>query len=408
MKILHILSQRPDSTGSGFYIQNMIRLAAEAGHQNYLIAGLPEKDEPELDCIESESCSFVRFDGGDLDFAIPGMSDVMPYRSSVFSELTEDQLDAYEGVFADKVRVVVEQFRPDIIHSHHLWIATAVTRRVAPDIPMVTSCHSTALRQFAKCVHIRSRVLDSSRAVDRFLSLSRGQATRISELFGVEENRIDIVGGGFNEHLFTWEKKAEAPPVHLLYAGKLSYAKGVDWLLRSCLNISGIPLHLHLAGSGTGDEEKTCLELAQKLGSRVSVHGRISQQELARLMGKCHIFVLPSFFEGLPLVLLEALASGCRVITTDLPGCRELLEKGSHDLVEFVELPELAKVDQPHEKDRGRLETDLAEAIKRMVDRVGISATSDHQEITRLTSTFGWNAVFERVEKSYRKALQKD
>ena len=46
MKILHILSQRPDSTGSGYYIQNIIRLAEKGGHQNYLLAALPAGAKP--------------------------------------------------------------------------------------------------------------------------------------------------------------------------------------------------------------------------------------------------------------------------------------------------------------------------------------------------------------------------
>ncbi len=407
MKILHILSQRPDSTGSGYYIQNMLQLSRHAGHKNFLIAGVPRGKEPKLDCIESSSCSFVRFNGGDLDFTIPGMSDVMPYPSSVFGELSEAQLDAYERVFAGKIQQAVVTFRPDIIHSHHLWIVTAVARRVAPGIPMVTSCHSTALRQFVQCSHLRRRVLTSCRTVNRVMALSRDQAAAIAGLYGIEKERIDIVGGGFNEEFFSWKTKKPAPPVHLLYAGKLSFAKGVDWLLRVCQRQNGGPFHVHLAGSGTGEEEKTCLELAEKLRGRVTIHGRISQQELARLMGTCHLHVLPSFFEGLPLVLLEALASGCRIITTDLPGCRELLEKGSRDLVEFIRLPKLATVDQPREKDRKQLETDLSAALTRMFSRILQSPSPDPGEVSELASSFSWNAVFNRVTESYRKALSR-
>ncbi len=405
MKILHILSQRPDSTGSGYYIQNMIRLAARAGHQNHLIAGVPAREKPVPDFIDNGSYDFVTFGGGDLDFTIPGMSDVMPYSSSMYSDLSEDQLDAYERAFETKIREVAKRFQPDIIHSHHLWIVTAVTRRTLPEIPLVTSCHSTALRQFVKCTHLRERVLASCRGVDRVLSLSRAQALTINELYGIEKDRIEVVGGGYNDHLFAWRNKTAPPPVHLLYAGKLSYAKGVDWLLRCCLQLKHLPLHLHLAGSGTGSEEETCLKLAAELGAAVTVHGRISQQELSRLMGICHIFVLPSFFEGLPLVLLEALASGCRIVTTDLPGCRELLEKGSSDLVEFIRLPELEKVDQPRSKDWGRLEADLSFAIERMVKQAMQSPAPQSKEVEKLTATHSWDAVFARVEEAYRKAM---
>ena len=43
MKILHLLSQRPEATGSGIYIQAMIREAARRGHENFLLAGVPQE-----------------------------------------------------------------------------------------------------------------------------------------------------------------------------------------------------------------------------------------------------------------------------------------------------------------------------------------------------------------------------
>ena len=405
MNILHIISQRPDSTGSGFYLQNLIRLAAGNGHRNYLIAGAPAGTFPELDCIEKASCTFVGFEGSDLDYAIPGMSDVMPYRSSVFSELSCADLDAYERAFADKIQGAAEAFRPDIIHSHHLWMVTAVARRVLPAIPMVTSCHSTDLRQFMKCTHLRERVLDPCRQVQRVLALSHDQSEKIGKLYGIAGSRIDIVGGGYDEDLFTWCPKASSPPVHLLYAGKLSFAKGVDWLLRTCRRLTDLPLHVHLAGSGAGVEAEECLALAQVAGVKVTVHGGIGQRELSSLMQSCHIFVLPSFYEGLPLVLLEALASGCRIITTDLPGCRELLAKGSPDLVEFIRLPGLRTVDRPYGEDMERLEVELALAIGRTVERVMSSPSPDQHEVASITQSSGWKGVFQKVLNSYRKAI---
>ena len=87
-------------------------------------------------------------------------------------------------------------------------------------------------------------------------------------------------------------------------------------------------------GGGSGEERDEILELAAALGDRVQVWGPQSQEELARLMGQAHLVVLPSFFEGLPLVVLEALACGCRVVTTALPGVEEVL--GGYDTEAIV------------------------------------------------------------------------
>lgn len=405
MKILHLISQHPESTGSGFYLQNIIHQATVAGHQNFLIAGISSNSLPQLNCIKMQSCRFVHFDQGSLDYSIPGMSDIMPYPSSVWGTLSPAQIDTYERVFGEVIEHAVGDFSPDIIHSHHLWLVSAVARKLMPSIPMVTSCHSTDLRQFLQCPHLRERVLPHCQKIDRVLALSGGQAGKIKQLYGIPSQRIDIVGGGYDDNLFTLQQKDKSPQVEMLYAGKLSFAKGVDVLLQTVQSLSGSDVHLHLAGSGTGEEEKYCLELAEKAGALVTIHGRITQQELARLMERCHLFILPSFYEGLPLVLLEALASGCRILTTDLPGCKELLGEADADLVQFIKLPVMKQIDRPEPEDLPLVGKRLRKAIDKMVARVLVSPSPDPKNIQKITSHFGWNAVFRKINLCYEKVL---
>jgi len=406
MKILHLISQHPESTGSGFYLQNIIRQAAAAGHDNFLIAGMSGSRTPRFDHLDRKFCRFVDFaEGSEIDFIIPGMSDVMPYPSSRFKDLTATQLDRYEHVFRKTIDSAIKAFSPDIIHSHHLWLMTAVARSINGKLPMVTSCHSTDLRQFAQCPHLRSRVLPACRQIDRILALSQEQKEMIETLYDIPHRRIDLVGGGYDQQLFSLHKKDPPEPVQILYGGKLSFAKGVDWLLHTFFNLQERGLHLHLAGSGSGKEAETCLAMAKKAKTAITVHGRISQTELAKLMAKCHLFILPSFFEGLPLVLLEALASGCRIITTDLPGCRELLANASGDLAEMIELPAMTKIDRPNKEDRHMLEAKLATAIDRMVNRVRQAPSPSAREIQEITSSYSWEAVFRRIFTAYEKAV---
>jgi glycosyltransferase involved in cell wall biosynthesis len=405
MRILHLISQRPESTGSGFYVQNIIRLARDAGHRNHLIAGVPEGYNRELGCIEKSNCSFVSFGGEVLYFSVPGMSDVMPYESTVFSEMSEKDIELYETAFSERIQEVVSDFCPDIIHSHHLWLATALARRTVSGITIVTSCHSTDLRQFHLCPHLGRRVLEDCRSVDRIMALSRDQSFHIQKTYNIDEQHIDIVGAGFDNELFSWQTNETTDTVYLLYAGKLSFSKGVDWLLRCMEQLANLPLHLHLAGSGTGEEEKRCLELAAKIPARVTVHGRLSQMELSTLMQRCHVFVLPSFYEGLPLVLLEALASGCRIVTTTLPGCLELLGEENADHVQFVELPQMQEVDRPDSKDLPLLDRRLREGLETMYWRVKTRPVPDKPTIMDIVQKHGWNEVYKRIEYSYFRAL---
>ncbi|MFZ5796979.1 MAG: glycosyltransferase family 4 protein [Desulfobulbus sp.] len=405
MRILHLLSQRPECTGSGIYLQNIIDQAAAAGHRNFLIAGVPLDSPPLLPCLDGEQCSFVTFSGGDLPFPVPGMSDVMPYASSRFRDLNPGEIEAYRAAFALRIRRAAATFRPEIVHTHHLWLMSSLARQLLPDLPMVVTCHSTDLRQFHNCPHLRPLVAPPCRAIDRIMALSPHQAEQITSLYRIPGKRIQVVGGGFDDALFSRGVKRRAPPVHILYAGKLSRAKGVLWLLRTMQRIVHLPVHLHLAGSGSGEEEAECQALAGHLAGKITRHGRVSQERLAELMRESHLFVLPSFFEGLPLVLLEALASGCRVTATDLPGCREILGAGDPDLVELLPLPPLKGVDIPHQENEPGLETMLARCLERQIGRIIASPNPDPAAAARLTLPYSWRSVFARVAGVYQEAL---
>lgn len=404
MKILHVISQRPEATGSGYTLQNIMRQAHASGYHNGLVAAIGSGEaQPELSNIHPKDIFFLGFPGPECDFHIPGMSDVMPYRSSRFGLLSEDQVRAYLNAFRHIIERAIDGFRPDIIHSHHLWLVSSIVREVSPSLPMVTSCHSTDLRQYQLCPQFRDLVRHQCSKIDRVLALSRQQAKAITDTLGIGASQIDIVGGGYDNTLFSGEPRVGGQPVQLLYAGKLSFAKGVDWLLRVVQGL-GDDIHLHLAGSGTGEEEKRCRELARACGKKVTLHGRIHQVALAELMSQCDIFLLPSFYEGLPLVLLEALASGCRLLTTDLPGCRELLQGAGPNLARMIPLPKNLHVDRPHSSDWDRLDMLLKENIIAMCDLVRNEPVPSGQEINALTSAMTWPKVFSRIETAYKRA----
>ena len=403
MRILHLLSQHPQSTGSGIYLRQVIGQAAAGGHENAMVAGVSASMTPQLAGIAAERCAFVRFGQGELDFPIPGMSDVMPYVSSTFNQLEGRRLIAYRQAFGNAISETVVDFRPDIIHSHHLWLLTALARELCPSLPMVASCHSTDLRQFRRCPELARMVLPACRRLDRVLALGPGQGKEIAEIYGIVGEKIDVVGAGFDDRLFYATAKKPPPPVEVLYAGKLSLAKGVDLLLGAFADLGRSDLHLHLAGSGAGPEEELCRHMADRCGGTITWHGQLSQNDLAALMRRCHLFVLPSFYEGLPLVLLEALASGCRLVVSDLPGCRELLAAFDSRQVAFLPLPPLASLDRPAAEDIGGLRRQLARTIAEMGSKILEKLESG--VTPEIGGRFGWRAVFTRVEAAYARAM---
>jgi glycosyltransferase involved in cell wall biosynthesis len=121
-------------------------------------------------------------------------------------------------------------------------------------------------------------------------------------------------------------------------------------------------------------------------------------------MRRAHIFILPSFFEGLPLVLLEALASGCRVVATELPGVTELLgDARTPDFIELVPMPRLINVDEPVREDQEAFEKNLQNALSRQIAFAGHQPDIDLTPIEDRLAAFSWQGVFEKIQEVYYK-----
>ncbi|MFC1895846.1 glycosyltransferase family 4 protein [Thermodesulfobacteriota bacterium] len=405
LRILHLLSQRPDSTGSGIYVQAMIREATACGYDNFLVAGVRSDCCDNIDCIERDKSMFVNFNRADVSFHIPGMSDVMPYESTRFCDLSEEELCEYEKAFSEILQTAVYEFKPDIIHSHHLWIVSSLARQLFPNIPMVTTCHGSDLRQFQNCPHLQERVLSGCLKIEIVVALSEAQKRDIIRFYNLTPEQIIIIGAGYNDSLFYLDTKPNPDPVQLVYAGKLSNAKGVPWFLRALQSINYPAWQLHLLGSGSGEEKKHCLMLAKDLGERVGVYGALPQKSLAKIMRHSHILVLPSFYEGLPLVVLEGLASGCRIVATDLPGTKEILGNSDTDFITLVRTPRLRFTDQPYREDESSFETNLTKAIQQQIDAASKCAQIDLSPIQDKLNSYTWTGIFTKVREAYLKCL---
>lgn len=404
MKILHVLSQRPDSTGSGIYLQAMLREGAKQGYKNFLLAGLPAGESPHLHGLMPAAGHFVRFQGEDLSSDIVGMSDVMPYPSKRWRDLSNLDVESYEKVFGAKLVSLVQDIQPDLIHSHHLWILTALTRRTFPELPVVATCHGSDLRQFHFCEHLRDRVEPDCRRLHHIMALSRAQKSDILHLLGIPEAMVEVVGAGYNQSLFYPEAKTSPNPVKIVYVGKLSRAKGVPWLLKALARLLHQPWVLHLVGGGTGAEKEEVLALARPLGTRIMIYGPLHQEDMAAILRKSHLAVLPSFFEGLPLVVLEALAAGCRVVATALPGVVELLEGCQIETVNLVLRPRLKSQDQPYEEDEEVFVQELARALESQIQAAQRQPDLALIEVSKVLEYYSWPAVFARVARVYQAA----
>ena len=177
--------------GSGITLDAMVRHAADVGHEQRVVVAVPDHDpHPEVGGLAGDQIHSLVFGDRPLDFAVPGMSDVMPYPSTRFSELTDGQLNIYRREWSDHLRPIVDDFKPDIIHSHHVWLMSGLLKDVAPDIPIVTQCHATGMRQMELCPHLIDEVRRGCSRIDAFAVLHRGHAEALRRCLGITDDRI--------------------------------------------------------------------------------------------------------------------------------------------------------------------------------------------------------------------------
>lgn len=372
MRILSILAQKPGSTGSGVYLTELLKVFAGEGHTQAVIAGICKDDV--TDFPEGTDFYPVLFETKSLPFPVVGMSDEMPYPSTRYCDLTETMVRQFRETFTETVTRAVEEFRPDVILCHHLYLVTAIVRDLYPDLCIIGFCHNTDLRQMQKTDLERNYIAEQIRKLDGIFVLQQEQRRRVMEIYGAEDDRICEIGIGYNSHIFYPQKKEKDKNkeiTSLVFAGKISEKKGVVSLLRSLRYLEDLSdqICLRLAG-GAGNEEEyqKIRKLAGTCRAEVTFLGKLTQEELARVYRESDIFVLPSFYEGLPLTAVEALACGDRVVITDLPGVRDWMTKHVPGAdIRYVKLPGMCNEDEPVMAQLPEFEQRLAETLRQSI-----------------------------------------
>ncbi|RLE25264.1 MAG: hypothetical protein DRJ65_08180 [Acidobacteria bacterium] len=400
-RILHLLSQRPSMTGSGITLDALVRHAESAGWDQQVVVGVPaDEPSPEVGGLENDRIQTLQFETPELPFPVPGMSDVMPYRSTRWSDMLPDQLRTYRQEWIRRLHPLLGAFSPDLIHVHHLWILGALVKDLTPATPVISHCHATGLRQMRLCPHLAEAVRIGCRRNEKFAVLHSDHADQLQRDLKIPEDRIHVIGAGYREDLFHRRNRPDQPEPRLLFIGKYAHAKGLPWLLdafeKICPNFPN--LELHVAGTGTGPEAVALHSRLKVMAPSVVLHGQLNQTDLAALMRQSTVCVLPSFYEGVPLVLIEALASGCRLVATDLPGVVEtIVPRIPQGVIEIVPRPRLDGPDAPVTDDLPAFTRNLAAALER-------SITAPHPGPISL-EFFTWKAVFDRVERMWEEAI---
>jgi glycosyltransferase involved in cell wall biosynthesis len=232
-----------------------------------------------------------------------------------------------------RYRSFVRRWQPDIVHSHmvHANLLARIGRVFAPRTPLVCTVHTVmeGRRWRAIAYRLTDRLASATTAVSaaaaersiRNGAVPRSRMTVIPN--GFEFSRASVAEGvddafrrevGIGDDAFLWAT-----------VGRLVPEKGHPMLLRAVEAVRRVRPDARLAIVGDGPErsELDRLVLESRLHGTVFALGE--RRDVAAILAAADAFVLSSYWEGLPMVLLEAAAQSLPIVSTDVGGCREVV-----------------------------------------------------------------------------------
>ncbi|OGQ87759.1 MAG: hypothetical protein A2512_10605 [Deltaproteobacteria bacterium RIFOXYD12_FULL_56_24] len=167
-------------------------------------------------------------------------------------------------------------------------------------------------------------------ATPRILRLAHRLVDRVvsptPESFRLPSHKIKFIGHGINSDLYRFARRQSGDAVQILTVGRLSPSKRLDLLLAALADWQmehGRSWHLTIVGDGTTESERACAERLRQQAStdlgagQVTFTGRLDAEQIAPLLAKADIFVNLSKTGSLDKAIVEAMASGCPVISSN-------------------------------------------------------------------------------------------
>ncbi|MDI9643822.1 MAG: glycosyltransferase family 4 protein [Candidatus Verstraetearchaeota archaeon] len=166
------------------------------------------------------------------------------------------------------------------------------------------------------------------RAASAVRCLTESDAVEANRL-GCPWEKISIIPNGVDTTLFRPGPRDKDSDT-IVWTGRFVEEKGLPTLLRAAVEVIKTSRNIRFMLVGDGPLRQRIEEMAERLGvyERFVFTGAVSRCEVARILRSSTLFVMPSFSEGMPLSLLEAMSCGNPVVGSDIPGISSVVRSG--------------------------------------------------------------------------------
>ncbi len=287
----------------------------------------------------------------------------------------------------------------DVVNVH-----TPLCPPVDTPSPIVTTVHTPLAADIAheEEQDLRSRMgrwlaltvsIPSERELLRRSSLTLATSQGVADdlhAMGVPSANLAVVGNGVNTLRFRPSKAEGRDDAEVLYVGRLGTRKGLNHLISAfSLMRGGHPeVTLRVVGQGPrrGALQAQVREL--QLEGSVRFEGLLPKEKVTAAYRQATCVVVPSLYEGLSTVLLEAMASGAPVIATTVPGSVDVIQDGVNGRL-------IPPGDAPA----------MAEAIQDVVESPDEAARLGRAARETIEADYTWDAVTSRYENAFLDAV---
>lgn len=291
----------------------------------YVITGLGLGGAERVVVDLSEQMSLL---GHDVKIAyLKGEAIVKPISTDI--ELVALEFEGISSLIlaSKKYKAVVKEFNPDVVHAHmiHANIFARLNRPGTGVPKLICTAHNS--NEGGKLRMLAYRYTNHLSDINTNVSQEASQSLIDKGAF-TSDNLITIYNGislsKFNKIKSTIELNSKG--ISFLSVGRFNEQKDYPNLLKAVAilkNKTQLDIKFYIAGDG---ELRSFLEsLIEELGIENEVILLGKRSDIPHLLSKANFFVLPSKHEGLPTVVIEAMACSCYVIATDCGGSAEIL-----------------------------------------------------------------------------------
>lgn len=229
---------------------------------------------------------------------------------------------------AEAVAGQVAAFGPDIVHAHSTFAGAAVRlpRLAARHRPGIVYCpHGWSFaadgRLRRRVFSLAERVMD--RAADAIINVSNYERDLAASL-GLDARKLRVLRNGVADGLVAGPVPDGFDPdrLNFVFVGRLDQQKGFDVLVAAARR-TGPGVHFHVVGSAVRDGPA-----ATDFPPNMTLHGWQSRDRAAAFLAAADAVVMPSRWEGLPLVALEAMRAGRAILASDRSAMPEVVADG--------------------------------------------------------------------------------